>query len=349
MISRAPSPRSGVAVSHEGRDPICHEQKSSVAKAVFTSPPLAATVSSRGVTIQEHVAANCTMAARRSPTTTSHVLGDVDLFASAVNGSSAGPCAIDGRVNLIHGGWVSSDHPHSRSVSMRIVPVPPDASSDVPLTVNSTPQRPESGLGVTTVSEEVPHPPANALNRHITEQRSRTRATELTTSRGIRSRGRASRIVLAASAASYGLSVIDTANANGTIRTFGLKRPRCRRRIEPCRRDTRDARRSIPLQRHGAGLRDGRQRTFAIPAPLLRTKRIRHLWRSDHIEPSPAPHPGQRGPIDRRTIDFLLATLQLLHDLVIPASVTHRLVLPPTTRSVAAVVEADNRVIVLTL
>ena len=98
----------------------------------------------------------------------------MDLFASAVNGSSAGPCSVDGRVTLIHGGWAPNDHPHSRFVSMRIVPVPPDASSDVPLTVKPTLQRPESGLGVTSVSEEVPHPAMDAVNRNVKKQRSCT-------------------------------------------------------------------------------------------------------------------------------------------------------------------------------
>ena len=64
IISRAPSPRSGLAAIHEGCDPICQEQKSSVARVVFTSPPLAATVSSRGVTVHGQVAADCAMVAR---------------------------------------------------------------------------------------------------------------------------------------------------------------------------------------------------------------------------------------------------------------------------------------------
>jgi hypothetical protein len=53
-----------VTVTHEGCGPICHEQKSSVARIVFTSPPLAATVNSRGVTVHGQVAADCAMVAR---------------------------------------------------------------------------------------------------------------------------------------------------------------------------------------------------------------------------------------------------------------------------------------------
>ena len=106
--------------------------------------------------------------------TTSHVLGNVDLFASAVNGSSAGPCRVDGRVNLIHAGWEPIDHVHSRSVSMRIAPVPPDASSGVALTLRLTPQRPDGGVGVESVVDEVPHAAANAVSRTIKEAASRT-------------------------------------------------------------------------------------------------------------------------------------------------------------------------------
>ena len=50
---------------------------------------------------------------------------------------------------------------------MRMVPAPPDASSEVALTFKPTLQRPETGLGVTSVSEEVPHPATNALSRKI--------------------------------------------------------------------------------------------------------------------------------------------------------------------------------------